>query len=87
MAEHVLQGLEVSDEDGVETEGVHVHEPVLLMLLVHPPQCPHGVCACLAAKLVENFENVVRLNLKDDLERNYEQSNILIKWMIANRRQ
>ena len=80
MAEHVLQRLEVSDEDGVETEGVHVHEPVLLMLLVHPPQCPHRVCASLAAKLVEDFENVVRLNLKDDIEQNYE-SNILIKRM------
>ena len=79
VAEHVLQGLEVSDEDGVETEGVHVHEPVLLMLLVHPPQCPHGVCASLAAKLVKDFENVVRLNLKDDLEQNYEQSNIFNK--------
>ena len=81
MAEHVLQGLEVSDEDGVESEGVHVHEPVLLMLLVHPPQCPHRVCASLAAKLVEDFENVVTLNLKDDLEQTYEQSNILIKRM------
>ena len=57
-AEHLLEGVEVPDEDSVEPEHVHVHQTVPLVLLVQPPHGPHLVSARITVKLTQEGENV-----------------------------
>ena len=57
-AEHLLEGVEVPDEDSVETEHVHVHQAVPLVLPVQPPHGPHLVPARITVKLAQEGENV-----------------------------
>ena len=56
-AEHLLEGVEVPDEDGVEPEHVHVHQAVPLVLPVQPPHRPHLVSARITVKLAQEGEN------------------------------
>ena len=67
-AEHLLEGVEVPDEDSVEAEHVHVHQAVPLVLPVQPPHGPHLVRACLAVKLAQEGENNAAAILYFDLE-------------------
>ena len=57
-AEHLLEGVEVPDEDGVEPEHVHVQQAVPLVLPVQPPHRPHLVPASVTVKLTQEGENV-----------------------------
>ena len=67
-AEHLLEGVEVPDEDSVEAEHVHVHQAVPLVLPVQPPHRPHLVRARITVKLAQEGENNAAAILYFDLE-------------------
>ena len=56
-AEHLLEGVEVPDEDCIEPEHVHVHQAVPLVLPVQPPHRTHLVPARITVKLAQEGEN------------------------------